>query len=129
MMLNRLWRTLALTIAALAVVAGIAAPTASAAENISQYNVAVTLTPEAVMQVVETINYDFDGQLDRHGIQRDLVIQESLSGGGTQLYEITLDSITADGAPVPFTTTESGDFLSVRIGDPDVNVTGPLSMR
>jgi uncharacterized membrane protein YgcG len=126
MMLNRLWHTLALSIAALAVGAVIAAPTASAAENISQYNVAVTLTPEAVMQVVETINYDFDGQLDRHGIQRDLVIQESLSGGGTQIYEITLDSITADGAPVPFTTTESGDFLSVRIGDPDVNVTGTI---
>ena len=123
-MLNRHWRTLALSVAALAVVAGIAAPSASAAENISQYSVAVTLTPEAVLQVVETIDYDFDGQLDRHGIQRDLVIQESLSDGGTQLYEITLDSITANGAPVPFTTTESGDFLSVRIGDPDVNVSG-----
>lgn len=123
-MLNRLWRTLALSIAALAVVAGIAAPAASAAESISKYTVAVTLTPEAVMQVVETIEYDFDGQPDRHGIQRDLVIQESLSGGGTQIYEITLGSITADGAPVPFTTTESGDFLSVRIGDPDVNVSG-----
>ena len=125
-MLNRIWRTLALGIAALAVVAGIAAPTASAAENISKYIVAVTLTPEAVMQIVETIDYDFDGQPDRHGIQRDLVIQESLIDGGTQIYEITLESITADGAPVPFTTTESGDFLSVRIGDPDVTVSGTI---
>ena len=125
-MLNRIWRTLALGIAALAVVAGIAAPTASAAENISKYTVAVALTPEAVMQVVETIDYDFDGQPDRHGIQRDLVIQESLSDGGTQIYEITLDSITADGAPVPFTTSTNGDFLSVRIGDPDVTVSGTI---
>jgi len=125
-MLNRMWRTLALGIAALAVLAGMAAPTANAAENISKYTVAVALTPEAVMQVVETIDYDFDGQPDRHGIQRDLVIQESLSDGGTQIYEITLDSITADGAPVPFTTTESGDFLSVRIGDPDVTVSGTI---
>ena len=125
-MLNRMWRTLALGIAALAVLAGMAAPTANAAENISKYTVAVALTPEAVMQVVETIDYDFDGQPDRHGIQRDLVIQESLSDGGTQIYEITLDSITADGVPVPFTTTESGDFLSVRIGDPDVTVSGTI---
>lgn len=121
---NRLWRTLAMSFAALAVIAGIAAPNANAEESISQYSVAVTLTPEAVMTVVETITYDFDGQPDRHGIQRDLVIQESLSDGSTQVYGITLDSITADGAPVPFTTSESGDFLSVRIGDPDATVSG-----
>ena len=126
-MLSHRRRNFALAIAALAITAGISAPAAAAAESIGNYAVKVTLTPDAVMQVDENIAYDFDGEPDRHGIQRDLVLKDALSDGNIQVYGVNVSSVTADGAPVPFSVTDNGDYLSVRIGDPNANVSGKVT--
>ena len=128
-MRNRLGRSAVLCITAVAILAAIPAPGAGAAEVIDDYTVEVTLTPDAVMQIVETIAYDFDGQPDRHGIQRDLVVEETLSNGGTQSYGVNVTEVTANGSPVPFSSTRNGEFLSVRIGDPDATVSGIIDYQ
>lgn len=126
-MMSHRWRSLTLAMSAIALSSVIAAPTAAAAESIGNYVVTVTLAPDAVMEVNEKIVYDFDGEPDRHGIQRDLVLKDALSDGNTQVYGVSVTSVTADGAPVPFSTTDNDDFLSVRIGDPNANVSGKVT--
>ncbi len=126
-MLNFRRRTLGLAVAAIALLVGVAAPAASAAESIGNYVVAFDLSPEAVLNVTEKIAYDFDGQPDRHGIQRDLVLRDALSDGNTQVYGIKISTVTANGSSVPFTATDNGDYLSVRIGDPNANVSGTVT--
>ena len=117
-------RSLTIALAFLGILVGISAPVANAAESISDYRSAVTLLPDTTMLVTETINYDFDGEPDRHGIQRDLVLRDSLSNGNTQLYDVAITTVTANGQPVPFSTTDNYDYLSVRIGDPNRTVSG-----
>ena len=98
-------RSLTIALAFLGFLVGISAPAANAAESISDYHSAVTLLPDTTMLIEETITYDFDGEPDRHGIQRDLVLRDSLSNGNTQLYDVAITSVTANGQPVPFSTT------------------------
>ncbi|MEY4136814.1 MAG: hypothetical protein RL205_942, partial [Actinomycetota bacterium] len=126
-MLNLRRRTLGLAVASIALLAAIAAPAAAAAESIGNYVVAFSLSPDAVLHVTEKITYDFDGQPDRHGIQRDLVLRDALSDGNTQVYGLNVLTVTANGSPVPFSVTDNGDFLSVRIGDPNANVSGMVT--
>ena len=61
------------------------------------YDVAATVTAEGSLDVTEKIEYDFGSAEDRHGIYR---------------------------SPVPFETSQDGALLEVRIGDPDVTITG-----
>ena len=126
-MLNNRRRNIALTLAAIAITLGITAPSAAAAESISEYVSAFTVTPDAVLKVTEKITYDFDGAPDRHGIQRDLVLEDDLNDGNTQVYGIDIESVTANGEPVDFTETDNGNFLSIRIGDPNATVSGTVN--
>ena len=119
-------RRLAGITAALFVGAVVMSPVASAAESINSYDVVISLTPDTIMQVTENITYDFDGAQDRHGIQRDLVLKDDLGDGNTQVYGITVESVSANGTPVKFTATDNGDFLSIRIGDPNATVNGTM---
>jgi hypothetical protein len=113
-------------VAVVLILIGATAPIAQAAESISDYSVSFDVTPEALLRVTEDITYDFDGQPDRHGIQRDLVLEDELDDGSTQVYGVEISSVTANGAPVEFTTSDNGSFLSVRIGDPDITVSGTV---
>ena len=113
-------------IAVLAVVAGsLALPTTAwAAESIPSYDVVVTIDADTSMSLEETITYDFDDSADRHGIYRDLVTADDDVLGRTRLYGVQVADVLMDGSPVPFATEQDGSMLRVRIGDPDVTITG-----
>ncbi|TCO45329.1 DUF2207 domain-containing protein [Actinocrispum wychmicini] len=88
------------------------APAASAepGEQITSYNVAVTIAADGHAHVVETIGYDF-GTNQRHGLTRTVQ-------GRTLATPATVSS--PDGAPTAATT--SGN--TIKVGDPAVTVTG-----
>ncbi|MCX6433355.1 MAG: DUF2207 domain-containing protein, partial [Actinobacteria bacterium] len=101
----------------------VAAATAAHAEYIPQLEVAVTVNPDTSFRVIETITYDFESEY-RHGIFRDIPVYDETVSGQRRTYGVTVNSVTMDGGSVPWTSTEDGPFLNVKIGDPNQTITG-----
>jgi uncharacterized membrane protein YgcG len=124
--MHRLQRRAAALMGALLLIgaATIAGASAAAAESIQQLQVAVTVNADTSIRVVETITYDFESEY-RHGIFRDIPVYDETLTGQRRSYGVTTNGVTMDGAPVPWTTSQDGAFLNVRIGDPNQTITGP----
>jgi uncharacterized membrane protein YgcG len=108
----------------LAVGASVLLAPPAAAENINELEVAITVSPDTSMRIVESITYDFEGEY-RHGIFRDIPVYDETIMGERRSYGVTVESVTMDGGPVPWVTSTGGPFLNVKVGDPDVTITGP----
>lgn len=119
-------RRLGTLLGALLLVGGTAVGLASpaAAEYIRELDVAVAVNPDTSIRIVETITYDFETEY-RHGIFRDIPVYDETLTGLRREYGVAVADVTMDGAPVPWVISESGPFLNVRIGDPNVTITGP----
>lgn len=102
----------------------VASAAAAAAESISDVTVDVQVYPDTTFQVVERITYDFEGEY-RHGIFRDIPVYDETLTGARRTYGVEVQSVTMDGAAVPWELSEDGAFLNVRIGDPFTTITGP----
>jgi hypothetical protein len=126
-------RTHRLVVAALLVAAAVAlhaapasaqTPTSTPGERIRAYAVRMAIYKNGVLLVEETISYDF-GSTPRHGIERDLVRRESYDSSRDRVYKINVASVTADkGSPVRVQKSNVGNFLRLRIGDPNRTITG-----
>lgn len=96
---------------------------AHAAESIRAYDVTATVSADGTLTVTETIAYDF-GDAERRGIFRTIPVEDELPDGSRWIHPITVETVTMDGAPVRYETTAQGPLLEVRIGDPDITITG-----
>lgn len=87
-----------------------------------------TIHPERTIEVVEQITVDF-GDLQRHGIYRDIPVRYrrvATAGvpAGRVSVDLDLEGVT-DGAGNEWDTEVTrGDYVRIRIGDPDRTVTG-----
>ena len=73
--------------------------------------------------VTEDIIVEF-GSLERHGIFRDIPVEYEFDKDSNRLMDITGISVTDGLLPAPFETIDSGPNLRIKIGDPDVLVSG-----
>ena len=108
----------------LSVAASIGLATTASAESISEFEVGVTVSADTTFRVVETITYDFEGAF-RHGIYRDIPVYDETLVGQRRQYRVDVTGVSMDGGSVPWTTSRSGAFLNVKIGDPNRTITGP----
>ena len=113
---------------ALLVVHAPGAPAQSFGEHVANYDVAMRLQRDGALLTDERITYDF-GAVPKHGIFRDLVESETYDSHFDRHYRISDVTVTADNAPAPVQLSHTGRYLHVRIGDPDVTVTGVHSYR
>ena len=95
----------------------------AAAESISSLTVDVTVNPDTSFRVVETIRYDFEGEY-RHGIFRDIPVYDDTVTGQRRTYDVSVASVTIDGEPAMVEQSTNGPFLNLRIGDPNVTISG-----
>lgn len=94
-------------------------PALADSEVINSFDSNLTVNADASVQVVESIEYNF-GTNQRHGIFRDI----PLSSEGAQI-EITNVRVYDDkNQPYPFTTSRNNNILDIKIGDPNVLITG-----
>lgn len=104
---------------------------ANGAEEIQRFTVDITPRADGSFTVVETISYDF-GSAERHGIFREIPTSHP-QGDRNFLVKrhlnLSLESVTKDGNPVPYTSEESGDALYLKIGDPYTTITGVHTYR
>ncbi len=102
----------------------LSAPLFVLAEQIDSFATTLTVHTDRSVEVVETIRYDF-GEAEKHGIYRDIPSVYVDASGNKQ--SVKIDGIAVrDGkmSPVPFESFKNGDTQRLKIGDPDILVTG-----
>ncbi|MDP9334893.1 MAG: DUF2207 domain-containing protein [Actinomycetota bacterium] len=99
------------------------APAQSVGEHIADYKVGMQLRADGILAVNEQITYDF-GASSHHGIFRDLVESETYDAHHDRRYRISGVTAQADNNPTRVAVSHIRRYLHVRIGDPNVTVTG-----
>jgi hypothetical protein len=101
-----------------------ALPPLASAETIRSFDAALTVSRDGVVHVAETIAYDFEGA-QKHGIYRDIPLSFNAEGVEDRGIRISHVVVTdAVGLQQQNTVTQQGNTLHIRIGDPEVLITG-----
>lgn len=96
----------------------------ASAESIRDFSVTADVRADASILVEERIRYDF-GELDKHGIYRDIPVKYETPYGNRQSLIIDVESVTdGTGRPYEYALADEGDDLRIKIGDPDRTITG-----
>ncbi len=113
----------------LAVVAVPASAQAAFGERIESWSVDTVIEPDGTVVVSETVRYDFATASDRHGFVRSVLTRQHYDDRYDRVYGLELVDATADGAAVRSRVERSGDYHLIRLGDPDVVVSGVVTYR
>ena len=97
-------------------------PQVSFAEVIHSYDVNIEAKKNGEMDIVETINYDFE-DLYRHGIYRYIPLYSKV-GDLYRVIKIKNIKIQRDGANEKFTISKNKEQVYFKIGDPDKTING-----
>jgi len=93
-------------------------------ERIPSYDVRIEIEPSGDILVTERIVYDF-GAAERHGIFRDIPVRFPYDDRSDRLYRVeVIDVVGSAGTPDDFEVDEENGTLHIRIGDPDLTITG-----
>ncbi|MEX0917750.1 MAG: DUF2207 domain-containing protein [Candidatus Paceibacterota bacterium] len=111
----------------IAVVVGLCAlPSFVYAEVIRSFDTDIVVSSDGSFVVTETIKYDFESE-ERHGIHLTIPtdhLHESTNVLKHRYVEVELRSVVMDGDEVPYEHTGDLGEFKIRIGDPDVTITG-----
>jgi len=97
-------------------------------EYIERFDVTARIQPDASVQVTETILYVF-GDDDRHGIFRTIPTEYETPLGFRSIELSDVVVVDERGNPQPFDVSQEGDNRQIKIGDPDVFVSGTKTYR
>jgi len=93
-------------------------------ESTPRFDVRIVIEPSGALQVTETIVQDF-GDVPRHGIFRTIPNRQQIDDRFDRVYPIELVAVrTSEGTPDDIETKEENGAFVIRIGDPNVTVTG-----
>jgi uncharacterized membrane protein YgcG len=90
---------------------------------IRSFDARYVIEESGAVGITEEITADF-GSEQRHGIFRDIRVRQKYNDDSNRLYNITGISVTDGLMPVQFESSEEGANLRIKIGDPDVLVSG-----
>jgi hypothetical protein len=110
--------------AVLLVLLGVPAWAQSTQEVIHDYTVEIQILSDGHLKITETIDYDF-GSTRHHGIFRTIPTRYYRDDVYDRIYRIEDVSVTASaGAPSDTEVSQEGTSTVIRIGDPDVEISG-----
>lgn len=92
---------------------------AFAREEIRAFSADVGLAVDGSVDVVETLDVNAEGIEIRRGIYRDIPVVMLDDAGNRVRPALEVLSVTRNGAPEPFRTERTGDFVRIWIGDPE----------
>ncbi len=95
-------------------------------EKIDNYNILMRVEKNGDLSVSERIDYDF-GNLDRHGIYRDIPTVLNQQGKKVRLKISDIAVTDEQGKDLSFETSSNGGVLQIKIGDADKLITGKHS--
>ncbi len=105
---------------ALAAALVFAAVPAAAEEVIDHFDVEVTVQPDGVLDVIETIQVEAEGNQIRHGIFRDFPLTFVDENDSVHRVSFSIRGIARDGRPEPYHTASNNDGIRIYIGQQDV---------
>jgi hypothetical protein len=121
---DRLGWVLAAAVGTLALVAAPSARAQFELERTERFDVQIAIEASGAIVVRETIVQRF-GSTPRHGIFRYIPVRLRYDDDHDRIYPLELLSVsTSPGTPDDVETSEDGDNFVIRIGDPDVEITG-----
>ncbi len=100
----------------------LAIPQASMAETIRSFDTTILAHKDGVMDITEVIKYDFEGAV-KHGIYR-YIPNYTKVGNLYRNYTISNVKVFMDKRPEPFTRSGDAGQTYLKIGDPNVTITG-----
>jgi hypothetical protein len=119
--------SLATILLAAAILALTVARTPASAQDtgwtITSFDVAYDIRQDGTVLATERIEVDF-AELERHGIFRDIPVEYYFDPDNNRLIELTDISVTDGTQPIDWRIDSERPNLRIRIGDPDVFVTG-----
>jgi uncharacterized membrane protein YgcG len=118
---GRLARSL-MAAGAVALIPAVQALAQSAEEVIHEYAVEVQILPDGDLRITETIDYDFGAGL-RHGILRTIPTRFPYDDVNDRVFPIEDVTVQSD-APDDVEISEEGSLTTIRVGDPDVEISG-----
>jgi uncharacterized membrane protein YgcG len=92
-------------------------------ERINLFDIVLSIQPDGDLVVTERIVYNF-GSEQRHGIFRFIPSEDALPGGSARVYDIELMGVVLNGEPVFSEEYFEGSNKVIKIGDPEIFVTG-----
>lgn len=95
---------------------------------IDNFKSEINIQSDGKVQVLETIDADF-GELDKHGIFRDIPYIYQLGNSQNYYIDILLLGVLQNNVPAIYESSTSGDFLHIKIGDPRQTVSGKVSYQ
>jgi uncharacterized membrane protein len=119
-------KRLGVVVAAVVVAVTLASPAfAQTAETIHSYDVAIEIRADDSIRITEIIEYDF-GSVPHHGIFRDVPSRQAYDDRYDRVYPLHVESVEATGgASADYEVSqEPGGITRIKIGDPDVTMTG-----
>ena len=67
--------------------------------------------------------YNFGGN-QRHGISRKIPTRDYLPNDKFQPYSVEVRAVSQDANPAQYTVNNAGDYLDLKIGNPDITISG-----
>jgi uncharacterized membrane protein YgcG len=96
---------------------------AQTGESIPSYAVGIRILSDGDLQITERITYDF-GSESRHGIFRTIPSMFTYDDVNDRVYRIEDVEVTSPTAPDDVEVAEEGGTTTIRVGDPDQEITG-----
>ena len=94
--------------------------TYAATESIKNFQSHIDIRQDGTIEVTENITYDF-GSNKKHGIFRDIPLT---SNNGPQINIQIIGVTDQRGEHYPYTTSVADNILHIRVGDPEVLISG-----
>src|SRR5437868_13402411 len=89
-------------------------------EYIKNFHDSIIVQPSGIVDVTETIDYNFGNQ-QRHGIFRDIPLTNAR---GSKMLIFGVSVIDEQGKIYTFSESQSGGAIHIKIGDADKTITG-----
>lgn len=97
-------------------------PALSFAEVIHSFDSSIVAHKNGLMDVTETINYDFES-IDKHGIYRYIPLFSKV-GNLYRIVNLRNVKVLRDSNPEPYSITQTDEQISIKIGNANKTITG-----
>lgn len=96
---------------------------------INSFEARIEVARDGTLQISETVLANFGG-LSKHGIFRDIPVVYEFDDKLNRVYDLNVRSVTdGDGRALKHEISREGSYLRVKIGDPDVTISGAQTYR
>jgi uncharacterized membrane protein len=97
--------------------------------SINYFDAEIEVHEDATATVVETIQTTFNEAWDKHGIFREIPIRYHDDLYNAVNMDLDVVSVLQNGEPAQYSVSKFGNDLRIKIGDPDVTISGDVTYQ